>query len=85
MDGLLLAGATPIYDMLLMAFMPAQGELRNPRFEMPNFIDVSQQAIQKAQNAAIDFWNQVMQHPRISQEFKKQVKPIYTSLGLFKQ
>lgn len=80
MDGLSLAGATPIYDMLPMAFMPAQGELRNPRFEIPNFIDVSQQAIQKAQNAAIDFWNQVMQHPRISQEFKKQVKPIYTSL-----
>jgi len=66
---------TPIYDMLPMAYMPAQGELRNPEITAPRFIQVSNKANQNALKIAKTFWSTVIDHPLISQDFKKTIKP----------
>jgi len=66
---------TPIYDMLPMAYMPVQGELRNPELKAPRFIQVSNKANQNALKIAKTFWSTVIDHPTISQDFKKIIKP----------
>lgn len=77
---LTLKGTTPIYDMLPMAFMPVQGELRNPDIVLPRFIGTSEEAQVKAKDIAIQFWMSVMEHPLISNEFKTQTQTLYESL-----
>lgn len=81
LDGLKLAGVTPVYDMLPMAFMPVQGELRNPEIEAPRFVNVSEQAKKDALNMALDFWKRVMAHPQISDEFKSVTQSFQQSLA----
>lgn len=66
---------TPIYDMLPMAYMPVQGELSNPELKAPRFIQVSNKANQNALKIAKTFWSTVIDHPSISQDFKKIIKP----------
>lgn len=80
MEGLTLSGATPVYDMLPMAFMPVQGELRNPELIAPKFIDVSTEARANALNMAIQFWSRVAEHEFISQAFKETITPFFESL-----
>ncbi|MDG4811449.1 HipA domain-containing protein [Hydrogenovibrio sp. 3SP14C1] len=80
MEDLTLSGATPIYDMLPMAFMPVQGELRNPELMAPKFIDVSNEARTNALSMAIQFWARVAEHDLISQDFKKTITPFFESL-----
>ena len=70
LDEINLTQPTPIYDMLPMAYMPVQGELRNPDFTPPRFINVSIQAQNLAKKMAIHFWQQVEQSPLISSEMK---------------
>ena len=65
---------TPIYDMLPMAYMPVQGELRNPELKAPRFIQVSNKANQNALKVAKSFWSTVIDHPLISEDFKKTIK-----------
>lgn len=80
MEGLTLSGATPIYDMLPMAFMPVQGELRSPELIAPKFINVSNEARTKALSMAIQFWSRVVEHDLISQDFKETITPFFESL-----
>lgn len=80
LDDLKLTGTTPIYDMLPMAYMPVQGELRNPILAAPRFLDVSNEARIKALNIAIQFWTQVSEHDLISAEFKSVIQPFFDSL-----
>lgn len=79
-DDLHILNPSPIYDMLPMAFMPRQGELINPDFQIPRFIDVSEPAKHQAKIAALDFWQRVIDHAQISQDFKTRVTPIYQEL-----
>lgn len=75
-----LMGVTPVYDMLPMAYMPVQGELRNPELTAPRFIEVSNEAKGKALAIAVAFWHHVMVHDLISEAFKTVVKPFCESL-----
>lgn len=70
MDGLTLKESTPIYDMLPMAYMPVQGELRNPEMKAPRFIPVSKKAYTLALRGANLFWESVKQNKHISNQFK---------------
>lgn len=70
MDGLTINGATPIYDMLPMAFTPKQGEIPNIDIAPPRFINVSSNAQELALKTAKHFWNEVVTHPKISEDFK---------------
>ena len=70
MNDLTIGTTTPVYDMLPMAFMPRQGELRNPAISLPRFINCSDSAKNKAKKIATIFWQSVMQHQKISKEFK---------------
>jgi len=79
-EDLSLAGVTPIYDMLPMAYMPVQGELRNPNIEAPRFINVSREANQKARDMAVVFWNRVVEHSQISEHLKSVTKRFHDSL-----
>jgi hypothetical protein len=81
MQDLKLIGLTPIYDMLPMAYMPVQGELRNPEIKPPRFIDVSDQARDNAFQIARHFWQAVMTHPMISNEFKTMVSPLVEAIN----
>lgn len=75
LDDLQISTPTPIYDMLPMAYMPVQGELRNPELKAPRFIQVSNKANQNALTMAKTFWSTVINHSAISQDFKKTIKP----------
>lgn len=74
--------ATPIYDMLPMAYMPRQGELMNPEWQTPRFIPVSESAKTIAQEVAIKFWQTVLDNPDISADFKGFVQSIKTELKI---
>ncbi|MBO1927038.1 HipA domain-containing protein [Thiomicrorhabdus sp. 6S2-11] len=73
MDGINIGEATPIYDMLPMAYMPRQGELMNPEWQTPRFIPVSENARNIAQEIAERFWESVGKQSDISDEFKELV------------
>lgn len=80
MEGLEIGEATPIYDMLPMAYMPKQGELMNPEMKVPRFIPVSESAQAIAQAVAIKFWQTVLDNPDISTDFKGLIHSITRSL-----
>lgn len=81
MEGLDIGEATPIYDMLPMAYMPKQGELMNPEMTMPRFIPVSESAKAIAREVAIRFWQTVLDNPDISADFKGLVHSIANPLN----
>lgn len=80
LDGVTPSDASPIYDMLPMAFMPKQAELVERDVSMPRFIDVAPESAQKAQEAALGFWQSVMVHPGISKDFKAQCSSLHNQL-----
>jgi len=80
MEDLSLADTTPVYDMLPMAYMPVQGELRNPDLKRPRFIEASTPSKALALNKAIDFWSKVADHDLISDDFKNIANRFYHSL-----
>lgn len=80
MEGVSIGTATPIYDMLPMAFMPVQGELRNPEMTIPRFIETSQASQLKAKTLAIEFWKRVFEHPSVSEDFKSRTQNLYHTL-----
>ncbi|MDR9498214.1 MAG: HipA domain-containing protein [Hydrogenovibrio sp.] len=81
LEGLQVTGVTPIYDMLPMAYMPVQGEIRNPETKPPRFIDVSDQAQEAALKIAVRFWEAVMENPMISDRFKTVVAPLVKEIN----
>jgi hypothetical protein len=83
MQGTQIAKATPIYDMLPMAYMPKQGELTLIDIKPPHFIDVSANANQQGLVAALDFWQKVQQHNTISNDFKAIAKKHHKALKHF--
>ncbi len=85
MEGLELMGATPVYDMLPMAYMPVQGELRNPELTALRFIDVSNEARQLALSLAAVFWEQVLSDDLVSSAFKNLVRPFVASVLALKK
>ncbi|MGE4500905.1 MAG: HipA domain-containing protein [Hydrogenovibrio sp.] len=85
MEGLELMGVTPVYDMLPMAYMPVQGELRNPELTAPRFIDVSNEARQLALSLAAVFWEQVLSDDLVSSAFKNLVRPFVASVLALKE
>jgi len=80
MEDLKLTGVTPVYDMLPMAFMPVQGELRSPDFFVKRFVDVSAQSNQTAMKIALFFWESVINADLISKEFRVRAQKIYQEL-----
>lgn len=66
-----LEGPTPVYDMLPMAFMPSQGELRDPDLEAPRFVNASPEANKQGLIMALEFWDRVNNHSVVSEEFKR--------------
>jgi hypothetical protein len=83
MQGTEIAEATPIYDMLPMAYMPKQGELTLIDIKPPHFIDVSANANQQGLVAALDFWQKVQKHNTISNDFKIIAKKHHKALKQF--
>jgi hypothetical protein len=77
LEGTQLKETAPIYDMLPMAFMPKQGELVQMDFEIPRFVNVSHDSAEKAQSIALEFWQSVLGHPNISDDFKRQIEGVY--------
>lgn len=69
-------GLAPIYDMLPMAYMPKQGELPNPSYQLPRFIPGSDDAKVQAKQMALKFWHQVAQNTLISNSFKSLINAI---------
>lgn len=63
-------GLAPIYDMLPMAYMPKQGELPNPHYQLPRYMPASEEAKAQAKRMALAFWQKVAQHQGISNSFK---------------
>ena len=84
MEHLALMGATPIYDMLPMAYMPVQGELRNPELTAPRFIEVSNEARKQALSLAAIFWEQVLNDDLVSSSFKNVVRPFVETVFALK-
>jgi hypothetical protein len=85
MEGLELMGVTPVYDMLPMAYMPVQGELRNPELMAPRFIEVSNEARWQALSLAVLFWEQVLSDDLVSSAFKNLVRPFVASVLALKE
>jgi len=69
-------GLAPIYDMLPMAYMPKQGELPIPNYQLPRFIPGSDDAKAQAKQMALKFWHQVVQNTLISNSFKSLINAI---------
>jgi len=70
LQGDVLAGVAPTYDMLPMHYRPVQGEVIDRPWAppLPNASDAD--IAREAWNAARLFWEQTAAHPRISQGFR---------------
>lgn len=82
MSGTEIDGTTPIYDMLPMAFIPKQGEIVSRDIVIPRYVNVSSESNDIALEAALTFWQSVMEHDLISNDFKKQSKWILQEIEL---
>lgn len=71
----------PMYDMLPMAFAPANsGNMRQEVLEISLNHDVSGATWRQAESMALEFWQRTSQHPQISASFRAIAAQMWTQL-----
>jgi hypothetical protein len=79
-EGLQVIDVAPVYDMLPMLFMPSSHQIIHKEFQPPLPLPEDTDLWSSAYSAACEFWNQVLDDPRISTAFKKIAQDCKTKL-----
>lgn len=79
-EGLQIVEIAPIYDMLPTLFMPSSHQIIHKHFQPPLPLPADADLWRSAYSVAFEFWNQVLNDPRISTSFKKIAQDCKTKL-----